>query len=657
MRGASIPIAIAAATIVGVLIGRLTYEPPTTPPTDEPVTADNAEPACFDADLGYDVKCVPVTFDTFDIPFAELPGGRMDANGNLDPTSSAEDAHAGAFVAAERLGLFSNFEWLHWIPTAPSTQDPETGEWSGGDLDGFPTGWGSTGLGIAGDCLYWGRSNSTNTTGPGETRDVRIFRIQPDPENNPPIEVGTMPQLTAQGGRTAVRDRELRPYNYTSSDGTERMLMVRAAATGTGGDVITYTLDPATCLPVDDGATAAGVLAHEFYLWHDPNNPNRFIVASQTYGSQPEDLVLTAITDESTGEVLAEPLFLASFNLEDVGGPARNELPDETGLFSDGRFPDYSQFTDQYGRPGASQRSQGNTMHSGTMSDDGERFYAGGGTAGVYVLNTEMIAGNTNEAIVAGDVCNQRTTNVRTDGTSASLVDVSQLPEVANDCIHPVLNSDPGVLAMLESDLSDDEKLVAYTRFESRSRFDFAPPFVAMVSVHSAVPVPNRPSPSRTNTAGRPAYAVITEEWPFGPCPERSLRIVNIESEISPMVIGTHAMSDSVLQNCLDQPVPPGSTTKPMMHAHNPTVLENLVFVNWLGNGIRAIDISNPFNPREVGHARPVPWGDIMSYPDFHGGLLYVGDNHTGLHVLKYTGPRAEEIPGDTYSSNRTSPH
>jgi hypothetical protein len=246
---------------------------------------------------------------------------------------------------------------------------------------------------------------------------------------------------------------------------------------------------------------------------------------------------------------------------------------------------------------------------------------------------------------------------VRIDGTAASLVDVSKLAEVANDCIHPVLNSDPGVLAMLESDLSDTEKLVRYTRLESRSRFDFAPPFVAMVSVHSAVPVPNRPSPSRTNTAGRPAYVVITEEWPFGPCPERSLRIVNIESEISPMVIGTHAMSDSVLQNCLEQPVPPGSTTKPMMHAHNPTVLENLVFVNWLGNGIRAIDISNPFNPREVGHARPVPWGDIMSYPDFHGGLIYVGDNHTGLHVFKYTGPRAEEIPGGTYSSNRTSPH
>lgn len=598
------------------------------------------------------------TSGTFDIPFGELPGGRVDASGHLDPTSSPEDAHKGAFVAARRLGLFKNFEWVHWLPTVPSKRDPATGKWSGGDLDGFPTGWGSTGLGIAGDCLYWGRSNSTNTTGPGATRDVKIFRIQSDPESNPPVEVGTMPQLTADEGKTAVRDRELRAYNYTSTDGVERMLMVRAAATGTGGDVITYTMDPRTCLPLDGGATAAGVLAHEFYLWHDPDNPNRFIVASQTYGSQDEDLVFTAITDERTGTVLQVPLLLASFTLEEIGGPVRNEMPDRTGLFSDGRFADFRHLTDVRGRPGASQRTQGNDLHSGTMSEDGERFYAGGGTAGMYILNTEKIANRTNAELAAGNVCNRRSTNVWVDGKVGGLFDVARLPEVADDCVHPVLNSDPGVLAFLASDLSEREKLVRYTRLEQRSRFDFTPPFVAMVGVHSAVPVPNRASRSRGNTGGRPAYVAITEEWPFGPCPERSFRILTVESEINPMMIGAHAMSDSLVDNCLKQPAPPGSTIRPMMHAHNPTVLENLVFVNWLGHGIRALDISNPFNPQEVGHARPVPWGDIMTYPDIHNGLIYVGDNHTGLHVFKYTGPRADEVPrGVVYSSNRTSPH
>jgi hypothetical protein len=624
-----------------------------------PAASDGRDGAqCSDPASGKSVDCVPATFTTFDIPFDKLPGGRMDAQGNLDPTSSPKDAHDGAFVAAGKLGLFRNFEWVHWVPTAPSKKDAATGKWHGGDLDGFPSGWGSTGLGIAGDCLYWGRSNSTNTTGPRVTLDVKIFKIQPDPQKNPPVEVGSMPQLTADKGETAVRDRELRPYNYRSTDGTERMLMVRSAATGTGGDVITYTLDPRTCLPVDKGATAKGVLAHEFYLWHDPRNANRLLVLSQTYGSQDEDLIVTAITDEKTGKVLKDPVFLASFTLENIGGPIRNERPDNTGLYSSGRFTDYRDLTDKWGRPGASQPGQVNSLHSGTMSDDGERFYVAGTTAGMYILNTEKIAQNTNAQLASGSVCNQRSTNVWTDGKVDSVVDVRRLPEVARDCVHPVLNSDAGVLAMLRSDRSDVDKLARYTRLEVRSRFSFTPPLVAMVGVHSAVPVPNRPSLTRGNTKKRPAWVVITEEWPFGPCPERGLRIINVESEINPMMVGAIAQSDSMVEKCIAQPRPPGSTIRPMMHAHNPTVLQDLVLVGWLGHGVRAIDISNPFNPREVGHARPVPWGDIMTYPDIHNGLIYVGDNHTGLHVLKYTGPHADEVTQDAvYSSNRTSPH
>ena len=75
--------------------------------------------SCPDRGSGKPADCVPATFTTFDIPFDKLPGGRMDAQGNLDPTSSPKDAHAGAFVAAKKLGLFRNFEWLHWVPTAP----------------------------------------------------------------------------------------------------------------------------------------------------------------------------------------------------------------------------------------------------------------------------------------------------------------------------------------------------------------------------------------------------------------------------------------------------------------------------------------------------------------------------------------------------------
>ena len=60
---------------------------------------------CTDSKNGKAVACVPETYTVFDIPFAKLPGGRMNAQSELDPKSSPEDAHKGAFVAAKKLGL------------------------------------------------------------------------------------------------------------------------------------------------------------------------------------------------------------------------------------------------------------------------------------------------------------------------------------------------------------------------------------------------------------------------------------------------------------------------------------------------------------------------------------------------------------------------
>jgi len=59
-------------------------------------------------------------------------------------------------------------------------------------------------------------------------------------------------------------------------------------------------------------------------------------------GEVAPDIRILAITDETTGEVLDLPITVAHFTLQDVGGPLRGEQPDATGLFADGRFPDYT---------------------------------------------------------------------------------------------------------------------------------------------------------------------------------------------------------------------------------------------------------------------------------------------------------------------------
>src|SRR5262249_54040881 len=51
---------------------------------------------CTDPKSGKAIDCVPGNYTVFDIPFAKLPGGRMNAQGELDPKSSPEDAHKGA---------------------------------------------------------------------------------------------------------------------------------------------------------------------------------------------------------------------------------------------------------------------------------------------------------------------------------------------------------------------------------------------------------------------------------------------------------------------------------------------------------------------------------------------------------------------------------
>ena len=75
-------------------------------------------------------------------------------------------------------------------------------------------------------------------------------------------------------------------------------------------------------------------------------------------------------------------------------------------------------------------------------------------------------------------------------------------------------------------------------------------------------------------------------------------------------------------------------------------MFKNIVFNTWYGHGLRAIDISIPQTPREVGHAMPVPQGIARTYPVFKDGLIYWVDNDTGLHVAQIHGTsRATSCP------------
>jgi hypothetical protein len=602
--------------------------------------------------------CQPSTFDT---PIGDMPSVRVGRMGDIDPKSSEEDARAGVALLEKKLHLFRNMEPIHWVLTVPSVKDEATGNWKDGDLDAAGDG---RGMGVAGDCIFVGHQN-----GPGKRHAINIFRIQADPLKQPPVQVGEIPANVL--GNEGNDDRELRSIVYKTSGGQDRYILVRNGGGNATGRLEAYRINMTTCLVEGHSEpTDYSIQTHEFFLWHDPVNTNRLIAYVTNWsGGLPDpehqglkmpDALAMAITDEKTGEMLPKAKFLAGFSLAEVGGPPINEKPDATGLFSDGRFLDFSQLRNRSGRGGNFQNQEQNRLHSLSISDDGERVYVAGTTAGFYILNAEAVAHKTDAELAAGSAgCSQRSTIVNGDNGA---IDAARLSALANDCIHMVVNDDPGLKAYLASGVSAQAKADRYLVLMTRSRFDVYPPVNAVpTGTHSAVIVPNRPAQVRGNTKNRPAYVWVTDE--NGGCPLNYARMLSIESEIVPIMVGAFAIPDNRVEDCIDQAntEPNGARRRNVAQQnHNPTVFKNLVFNGWYGHGIRVVDISNPHTPREVGYAITLPHGIARTYPVFRDGLIYWVDNKTGLHVARYTGPRADELPGKgdgIFEGNATSPH
>jgi hypothetical protein len=621
-----------------------------------------AQPACVDYSDD-PVGCQP---SPFSVPFDRIPTTRLDRLGQTDPTASDADTMAGARRLESDLHLFRNFAHLHWVPLVPSTQDPATGNFAGGDLDDKGD---ARGLAIAGRCIFAGHEN-----GVGFAHPINILRIPDDPVGQSPVQVGTIAAVMT--GDRGFDDRELRASLYEDASGQDRMVLVRDATLVNDGRLISYDIDPDSCLPNSASTTYSfGGEFHEFYLWLDPSNPRRVRIGATTWGgagaqdpNSPGNLVpnilILAITDENTGALLQSPKVLASFMLQDVGGPILMEKPDATGLFSDGRFPDFTRLADNFGVASPAETVERNVAHSLAWSDDGERMYVAFSQAGFVILNSEKLAHVTDAALVSGNAgCNTRSTNVWMAGQVGGQIDASRLPSVTNDCLHMVVNDDPGLRELLASSASDAVKSQTYLRLNDRSRLDPYPPVITFTGLHSAVPVPNRPSLAAGNTGGRPAWVVLTDENPFTNCPNTWMRIASVDVESTPTQASTFAVPTSDLETCLNEP-----TTQPngdprarwSEQSHNPTVFPDVAFVSWYGQGIRAIDISHPLLPREIGYAVPAPAGRARTYPVFKDGLMYWNDLSNGLHVARYTGPWASEIPGPgsgTYEGNSTSPH
>jgi hypothetical protein len=154
-----------------------------------------------------------------------------------------------------------------------------------------------------------------------------------------------------------------------------------------------------------------------------------------------------------------------------------------------------------------------------------------------------------------------------------------------------------------------------------------------------------------------PRYVLLASE--VFKCPFAGLTIADIGDPSRPEIVSEFTLPAN---RCED--LPPGG---PVYSPHNPLVAGDIAFVAWYGAGVQAVDLSHPHAPRRVGQYVPTEEGaaprsylgtypvQTFSYPILRDGLLYVVDSQSGLHVLRYTGPRAETLaPLGWVESNRS---
>lgn len=134
-------------------------------------------------------------------------------------------------------------------------------------------------------------------------------------------------------------------------------------------------------------------------------------------------------------------------------------------------------------------------------------------------------------------------------------------------------------------------------------------------------------------------------------CPYGHLRLIDVSNPTMPFII-THKMLDplpgeavSRTIDCSWTDLPGGNEdayTQRTPSTHLPTAVNNnMLFIAWYGAGVRAVDVSNPYEPKEVGAFQyNIPGGGAATYDVLFGpgGLLYSSDSVDGVRVLKYTG-------------------
>jgi hypothetical protein len=147
---------------------------------------------------------------------------------------------------------------------------------------------------------------------------------------------------------------------------------------------------------------------------------------------------------------------------------------------------------------------------------------------------------------------------------------------------------------------------------------------------HTCLPVPQK-------LRGRDIMVVADEDVAkLRPSPPAFSWIYDITDERQPMPIATFDVEG------LDKD---GAPQPRMMGCHQPSEVftGTIIPFAWFAQGLRVVDIADPFRPREIGFYKPDPprGCELASSNDVtmdSRGLIYLTDRQRGVHIIELTG-------------------
>jgi hypothetical protein len=158
------------------------------------------------------------------------------------------------------------------------------------------------------------------------------------------------------------------------------------------------------------------------------------------------------------------------------------------------------------------------------------------------------------------------------------------------------------------------------------SRICWSPPYAGMT--HTFLPVPH---PIRNRR-----FAVVTDEDVTDDVledPPTFMWVLDITDERQPVPVATYQAPPDGLVVAGER----FGAHQPWEHIRE----DNVVFLAWFSGGVRAVDISDPYRPRELAaYVPPAGRGRAAAQTNDifvdHRGLVYAIDRYEGLTILEY---------------------